>query len=42
MVHNGGRPFECKLCDKGFTRAGNLKTHMFVHARVGPVVFKGM
>ena len=36
-THTGERPYRCKICKRGFTTKGNLKTHMSVHQIRAPV-----
>ena len=31
LIHTGELPFSCKVCEKGFTQAGNLNKHMLIH-----------
>ena len=31
MIHMGENSYSCSQCDKRFTQAGSLKTHMVIH-----------
>ena len=33
LIHTGENTFKCKVCEKTFTQAGNLRSHMLIHTR---------
>ena len=33
LIHTVNYPYKCETCDKGFFRAGHLKSHLTVHTR---------
>jgi KRAB domain-containing zinc finger protein len=36
LVHTGGKPHTCNMCDKSFTEAWYLKLHRLVHTGEKP------
>jgi DNA-directed RNA polymerase subunit RPC12/RpoP len=35
-MHSGERPFQCTVCNRGFTKSGDLNRHFKIHSRDKP------